>query len=105
MLNFYIGWLVKLPILTLGGWLNLLSVLQITVQVLLLGKKCKPVEIIIQTVLAFVYGYLTNLSCLLIKGVHVTTYMQQLISALDEIGVPAPGLKIKVILNLFIYIN
>ena len=46
-------------------------------QVLLLGKKCKPVEIIIQTVLAFVYGYLTNLSCWLIKGMEVDTYIQQ----------------------------
>ncbi len=65
------------PILTLGGWLNLLSVLQITVQVLLLGKKCKPVEIIIQTALAFVYGYMTDFSCWLIRGIEVDTYIQQ----------------------------
>jgi len=65
------------PILTLGGWLNLLSVLQITVQVLLLGKKCKPVEIIIQTVLAFVYGYMTDFSCWMIRGIEVDIYIQQ----------------------------
>ena len=29
------------------GWLNLLSVLQIVVQVLLLRRKCKPVEILL----------------------------------------------------------
>ena len=50
-------------LLTFGGWLNLLSVIQITVQVILLRSKCNPVEIVIQTILAFVYGYLTNLSC------------------------------------------
>ena len=66
------------PALSLGGWLNLLSVLQITVQVLLLRKKCKPVEIIIQTVLAFVYGYMTDFSCWLIKGIEVDTYIQQI---------------------------
>ena len=66
-------------IFTLGGWLNLLSVLQIMVQVLLLGKKCKPVEIIIQTVLAFSYGYMTDFSCWLIRGIEVDTYMQQFI--------------------------
>ena len=66
------------PVLSLGGWLNLLSILQITVQVLLLRKKCKPVEIIIQTVLAFAYGYMTDFSCWLIKGIEVDTYIQQL---------------------------
>ncbi len=39
-----------------GGWLNVLSMIQIAVQVALLRRKCKPVEIVIQTVLAFVYG-------------------------------------------------
>ena len=62
-----------------GGWLNVLSVIQIAVQVILLGKKCKPVEILIQTVLAFVYGYLTNLSCWLIRDIPVNSYLEQLI--------------------------
>lgn len=66
------------PIFTLGGWLNLLSLLQITIQVLLMGKKCKPLEIIIQTVLAFAYGYMTDFSCLLIKGIEADTYTKQL---------------------------
>ena len=70
------------PILTLGGWLNLLSVLQITVQVLLLGKKCKPVEIIIQTALAFVYGYMTDFSCWLIRGIEVDTFTFMLLSCI-----------------------
>lgn len=62
-----------------GGWLNVLSVIQITVQVILLRKKCKPVEIIIQTALAFVYGYLTNLSVWLIRGISVNGYVEQLL--------------------------
>ncbi len=66
------------PVFTLGGWLNVLSVLQITVQIALLRKKCKPVEIIVQTILAFAYGYMTNLSCLLIKEIRVDNYIQQL---------------------------
>ena len=65
------------PLFTFGGWLNLWSVIQITVQVLLLRKKCKPVEIMIQTVLAFAYGYMTNFSCLLIDGMTVDTYPKQ----------------------------
>ena len=62
-----------------GGWLNMLSVIQITVQVILLRKKFKPLEIVIQTVLAFVYGYLTNFSCWLIKDISVRNYFEQLI--------------------------
>lgn len=46
-------------LLTFGWWLNICSVVQIIVQIALLRKKCKPIEIIIQTVLAFLYGYLT----------------------------------------------
>ena len=64
--------------LTFGWWLNMWSVLQIAVQIALLRKKCKLVEIIIQTVLAFVYGYLTDFSCKLISGLQANTYIMQL---------------------------
>ncbi len=63
--------------LTFGWWLNLWSVIQIVIQVALLRKKCKPMEIIIQTILAFVYGYLTDFSCILISGVQVDSYATQ----------------------------
>ena len=66
-------------LLSFGGWLNVLSVIQIAVQVILLRKKCKPLEIVIQTVLAFVYGYLTNLSCFIISGIEVHNYFEQLL--------------------------
>lgn len=66
-------------LLSFGGWLNVLSVIQITVQVILLRKKCKPLEIVVQTVLAFVYGYLTNLSCFIISGIEVNNYFEQLL--------------------------
>ena len=64
---------------TFGGWLNLWSVIQITTQVLILKGKVNYVEIAIQTVLAFVYGYLTNFSCWIIKGLQVNSYASQLI--------------------------
>lgn len=82
-------------IFTLGGWLNLLGVLQISVQVLLLGKKCKPLEIIIQTVLAFAYGYMTDFSCWLIKGIKVDTYIEQLIYMLLSCIILAFGIWIQ----------
>ena len=63
--------------LTFGGWLNLMSVMQILVQIVVQKGKCNYAEIAIQTVLAFVYGYLTNFSCWLIKDITVTTYPMQ----------------------------
>ena len=63
--------------LTFGGWLNLMSVMQILVQIAVQKGKCNYAEIAIQTVLAFVYGYLTNFSCWLIKDITVTTYPMQ----------------------------
>jgi len=67
---------------TFGGWLNVWSVLQISVQILLLRKKCKPLEIAIQTILAFAYGYLTNFSCYLISGLRVESYLEQFLCML-----------------------
>ena len=61
-------------LLTFGGWLNLLSVIQIITQVAVLKGECNYVEIAVQTVLAFVYGYLTNLSVWLIRGITVSGY-------------------------------
>ena len=66
-------------IFTFGGWLNLLSVIQIGTQIVLLKGKCNYVEIAIQTVLAFVYGYLTDFSCGLIKNLTVPSYYMQVV--------------------------
>ncbi|MBR1931305.1 MAG: hypothetical protein IJ833_07545, partial [Lachnospiraceae bacterium] len=65
--------------LSFGWWLNIWSVLQIVVQVALLRSRCKPFEIVIQTVLAFVYGYLTDFSCMLLGGLQADAYYQQFI--------------------------
>lgn len=63
--------------LSFGRWLNVLSLIQILVQVVLLRRKCRPVEIIIQTVLAFVYGYMTDFSCRLLSGIQPSSYIEK----------------------------
>ena len=64
-------------VFSFGGWLNLLSMIQIAIQVMLLRKNCNPAEIVIQTILAFVYGYLTNFSCHIIRNIKADTYPLQ----------------------------
>ena len=83
-------------IFTFGGWLNLLSVIQIIVQIIVMKGKCNYLEIFIQTVLAFVYGYLTNLSCFIIRNLTATNYIVQLIYMLLGCFILALGIWIQV---------
>ena len=82
-------------LLSFGGWLNLLSVIQIITQVAVLKGKCNYTEIAIQTVLAFVYGYLTNLSVWLIRGIAVTGYPMQFLCMLLGCAILALGIWIQ----------
>ena len=78
-----------------GGWLNLLSVIQILTQIAVLKGRCNYAEIAVQTVLAFVYGYLTNLSVWLIRGLIVTSYPAQFIFMLLGCVILALGIWIQ----------
>ena len=82
-------------VLTFGGWLNALSVTQIAIQVILLKGHCKYIEIFLQTVLAFVYGYLTDFSCYLIRGLSVSSYLMQLICMVASCFVLALGIWVQ----------
>ena len=82
-------------LLSFGGWLNLLSVIQIVIQVIVLKGKCNYIEIAIQTVLAFVYGYLTNFSVWLIKDINVTAYPMQFVFMLLGCFILALGIWIQ----------
>ena len=81
--------------LTFGGWMNLWSVLQISVQVFLLRKRCKVVEIVIQTILAFVYGYMTDFSCSLLGNINPNGYVMQFVVMLIGCVVLAFGIWIQ----------
>ena len=82
-------------ILSFGGWLNLLSVIQIAIQVVVQKGKCNYLEIAIQTILAFVYGYLTNFSVWLIKDITVTAYPIQFLFMLLGCVILALGIWIQ----------
>ena len=83
------------PLLSFGGWLNLLSLVQVMVQVAVLKGKCNYVEIAVQTVLAFVYGYLTDFSCGLIRDITVTGYPMQFLFMLLGCVILAFGIWIQ----------
>ena len=83
------------PLLSFGGWLNLLSLVQVMVQVAVLKGKCNYLEIAVQTVLAFVYGYLTDFSCGLIRDITVTGYPMQFLFMLLGCVILAFGIWIQ----------
>ena len=83
------------PLMSLGGWLNLLSVIQIAAQVIIMKGKCNYIEIAIQTALAFAYGYLTDFSCWLIRNIAVTGYPMQFVFMLLGCVILAFGLWIQ----------
>ena len=63
-----------IPLLSFGWWMIIMSLIQILVQVLLLRKKCRPFEILVQVVVAFVYGSLTDFCCVLLQGLNPVSY-------------------------------
>ena len=84
------------PLLSFGGWLNLLSVLQIAVQVVVMRFRCNYAEIAVQTVLAFVYGYLTNLSCYIIRDIQLPAYISRFVFMLLGSVILALGIWVQV---------
>ena len=82
-------------LMSFGGWLNLLSVIQIVIQIIILKGKCSYIEIAIQTVLAFVYGYLTDFSCWLIRDISAAGYPMQFMFMLLGCIILAVGIWIQ----------
>lgn len=81
-----------LPRLSFGWWMIVMSLIQILVQVLLLRKKCKPLEILVQVVVAFVYGSLTDFCCGLLRNLNPVSYLARF--ALMLVGCVVLGLGI-----------
>ena len=78
--------------LSFGWWMIIMSLVQILVQVLLLRKKCKPFEILVQVVVAFVYGSLTDFCCCLLRNLNPVSYPARF--ALMLVGCVVLGLGI-----------
>ena len=68
--------------LSFGEWLIVLSIIQIIIQIILLKKNSNPLDLGVQVVVSFVYGYLTNFACSLIDGLKVANYFEQFICML-----------------------
>lgn len=85
------------PKISFGNWLILFCMVQIVAQVIMLRKKTVISEIIIQIILSFAYGYLTDFSMYLLKGITLNSYVFQLIFLLIGCIVLAFGVYLELL--------
>lgn len=83
--------------LSFGNWLILFCMFQILVQIILLRRNCVVSELIIQTILAFAYGYLTDFSMFILKDVYLTGYVAKLGFLLLGCAVMALGVYLELV--------
>ncbi len=65
--------------LSFGNWLIIFCMAQIITQIIMLRKRTVISEIVIQIILSFAYGYLTDFSLFLLKGLELNSYPIKLI--------------------------
>lgn len=65
--------------LSFGTWLIIFGFFQIAVQIVLLRKKCVVSDLVIQGILAFAFGYLTDISMFILSGLNADLYIMKII--------------------------
>ncbi|WP_458407212.1 DUF6198 family protein [Anaerotignum sp.] len=89
-----------IPKLSLGNWLIALCMVQIIAQIIMLRKNIVVSEIIMQAILAFAFGYLTDFSLFLMKDLEPNTYFLQLIFLLIGCCILAFGVYLELLGNV-----
>ena len=85
------------PALSFGNWLILFCGVQILVQIILLRRNCVISELVIQGILAFAYGYLTDFSMYLLHGVEMEHYYGRMIFLLLGCVILALGVYLELV--------
>ena len=83
--------------LSFGTWLFLICMLLIAGQIILLRKNTVPGEIIIQIVLSFVYGNLTDFSVYLIRNLEANSYFTRIAFLLAGCFILAFGVYLELV--------
>ena len=69
-----------IPALTLGNWTIIFSFIFMLLQIILLGRETKKIEIVIQIAITFVFGYFIDFSLFLIKAFSPQMYAVKVVS-------------------------
>lgn len=83
--------------LSFGNWLIIFCMFQIIFQIIMLRKRTVVSEIVIQMILAFAYGYLTDFSLLILKGLELNHYILKLLFLLIGCVILAFGVYLELL--------
>lgn len=83
--------------LSFGNWLIIFCMFQILSQIIMLRKRTVASEIIIQVILSFAYGYLTDFSLLILNGLELNYYILKLLFLLIGCVILAFGVYLELL--------
>lgn len=87
---------LKWNFFTLGNWMTAMNCAFILLQILVLRKKFKPIQLL-QLPLSFVFGWFTDLGLLLVSGIPANLYVIKLLFQLAGVAVLGFGISLGVI--------
>ena len=83
--------------LSFGNWLIILCLIQVVAQIIMLRKNIVVSEIVMQVILAFAFGYLTDFSLFLMKDLMLSTYICQMAFLLLGCAILALGVYLELL--------
>lgn len=84
---------IKFPILSVGTWLMLWNILMIFIQILILKKNFKPIELL-QFPISIMLGWFTDLGVLIVSHIPADSYIIKILLILAGLFVLAFGITL-----------
>ena len=89
-----------IPKLSLGNWTIIFSLFLIVIQIILLRKKAKKIELLLQVGISFVFGYFIDLSMLCLNAFSPQEYAVKLLSLFVGCVIIAFGAYLEVVADV-----
>lgn len=87
---------IKFPVLTVGTWLMLWNCLMIIIQIIILKKDFKPIQLL-QFPISLLLGVFTDLGMMIVSFIPAEIYFVRLLLVLSGVAVLAFGITLTVI--------
>lgn len=91
----------KFTFISFGTWLTISNCMMVLVQILLLRRNFKPIQLL-QIPLSFLFGYFTDLGSWLVAGIPNDIYVVRILLVLGGVVVIAFGICLGIIANVML---